>query len=104
LYLTEYTWFALTLAFFSWVLLSCVWLVILCRPGISAVLSLMIIGAIIVLSQFKWGITYMTATFLDVLVIDSDTVNFLIAVFPQLRWWVAGALLVGIPALIIVWR
>ena len=103
-YVTEYTWFAITVGLATWLLLNCFWLLLTRRPAVSAAVSLLMVGGVIVLSQFKWGITYMTATFLDVLLIDTDTVDFLIAVFPQLRWWIAGALVIGIPVLAFLWR
>src|SRR5437868_7071945 len=91
-YLTEHESFAITMAVLSWLLLNFFWLLLLRRPSIAAALSLAMIGGLIVLSQFKWGITYMTATALDLLIIDTDTVAFLTSVFPRLRWWIAGAL------------
>ncbi len=103
-FLTEYSLFAAVLALLSWLLLNCIFLLVLRRPGIAAALSLVVVCAVIVLSQFKWGVTYMTATFLDVIVIDSDTIAFLLQIFPRLRLWLlAGAALV-VPLLVLIWR
>src|SRR3954464_6651118 len=102
-FLTEYTAFAIAMGLLTWALLNFIFLFVLRRPGVAAVLSLVLVGAVIVLSQFKWGITYMTATFLDVLVIDSDTIAFLLQIFPRLKFWAVGALLIGIPVLIALW-
>ena len=60
------------------------------RPGLSAVLSLACSIALVVLSQFKFHILWMTASFIDVMIIDSDTFAFLAMVFPKIR--PAGAL------------
>jgi hypothetical protein len=103
-YSTEYEFFHLALFVLAWGLLNFLLLLIWRRPAISAVLSLALIGGIIVMSDFKWGITYMTATFLDLLVIDTDTFAFLIQIFPKLRWWIAGGFVVGVPLAIVLWR
>ena len=84
-FITEYSLFALALAALTWGLLNFVFLLALRRPGISAALSLAVISFIVVMSQFKFGITWMTLTFLDVLVIDSDTFYFLVQIFPALQ-------------------
>jgi len=104
LYQSEYEAFHILLALLAWGLLNFIWLLILRRPAVSAALSLALIVGITVMSLFKWGITYMTATFLDVLVIDSDTFAFLIQIFPRLRWWIALGFVIGVPTLILLWR
>ena len=73
------------------------------RPGISAALSLAVVSFIILMSQFKFGITWMTLTFLDVLVIDSDTFYFLVQIFPVLRIWLVAGALIFIPGAILIW-
>src|ERR671924_552630 len=64
----------------AWGVLNFFWLVLLRRPLTSAALSLMLIGILIVLSQFKHSVLMMTATFVDVMVIDSATFLFFIRV------------------------
>ena len=51
----------------------------------AAALSLVMIVSMIVLSRFKYDIMEMTLSFLDVLVVDADTVAFLLTIFPDLR-------------------
>ena len=46
---------------------------------------------LILLSQFKQDILIMSANFVDVMLIDADTISFLLTVFPDLRWTVAVA-------------
>jgi len=104
MYLQEYEAYHIVLALLAWMLLNLVWLAILRRPAVAAALSLAVVIAVTVMSQFKWGVTFMTATFLDILVIDGDTFTFLIQIFPRLRWWLLGGLLVGIPVLVVLWR
>ncbi len=103
-FLSEYEFFHLALFVLAWALLNFLFLMVLRRPAISAALSLALVCGIIEMSQFKWGITYMTATFLDLLVIDTDTFAFLIQIFPRLRWWIAGGFIVGIPLAVMLWR
>ena len=49
-----------------------------------AALSLMLIVVLILLSQFKQDILIMSANFIDVLLIDADTISFLLTVVPRL--------------------
>ncbi len=104
IYSSEYGPFATSLAILSWALLNALGLVVFRRPLISAALSLSVLAALIVLSQFKFNITQLTLTFLDFLIVDQDTVSFLLSIFPQLRWPLAIAALVALPAVWILWR
>lgn len=100
----EYGPFAMTLALLTWALLNFLFLALFKRPGVSAVLSLLLVTALIVLSQFKFGITQLTLTFLDFLIIDRDTISFLHSIFPQLRTWLLIATAVALPILWLIWR
>src|SRR6516164_244794 len=104
IYLTEYGPFGLALALFAWTLLNFLWLIVVRRPAVAAALSLAMIGFIISLSQLKFNILEMTLSFFDVLVIDADTVAFLLTIFPELRIAVVIIALVAIPLFIILWR
>src|SRR5882672_10536004 len=65
---TEYGPFAITVALLTWALLNFLWLIVLRRPGVAAALSLALVAMLIGLSQFKYGITQLTLTFLDFLI------------------------------------
>jgi hypothetical protein len=104
LILTEYGPFATTLSFLTLALLIFTGIAIFGRPGIAAALSLALIAALIALSQFKYGILQLTLTFLDFLIIDSDTVSFMNSVFPSLRGQLALAALLAMPLLWLIWR
>src|SRR5712671_6270654 len=104
LILTEYGPFATTLSFLTLALLIFTGVAIFGRPGIAAALSLGLMAALIALSQFKYGILQLTLTFLDFLIIDSDTVAFMNSVFPSLRGQLALAALLSVPALWLIWR
>jgi hypothetical protein len=73
-------------AFFllTWGVLNFVWLALLRRPAVSAALSLLMIVALILLSRLKYDIILTTANFLDVWIINDDTVQFLLMVIPGL--------------------
>lgn len=100
----EYGPFAMTLALLTWALLNFLWLVAFRRPGISAALSLALVAVLIALSQFKYGITQLTLTFLDFLIIDRDTVSFLHSIFPQLKAQSIVLAAVAVPVMWLVWR
>src|SRR5712671_932768 len=55
------------------------------------------------LSKFKHDVVQMTANFIDLMVIDRDTVAFLFTIFPNLRWSVISAGLVTIPLMYALW-
>jgi len=100
----EYGPFANTLALLAWALLNFLLLAVFKRPGISALLALLLVTALIVLSQFKYGITQLTLTFLDFLIIDRDTISFMQSIFPQLRTWLLVATTIALPILWVIWR
>ncbi len=99
----EYGPFANTLALLTWGLLNFALLIVFRRPGVSAALALALVVALITLSQFKFGITQLTLTFLDFLIIDRDTLSFLQSVFPQLRGQLVVLALVAVPVLWAIW-
>jgi sulfatase-like protein len=104
LWLTEYELYHAALFVLAWGLFNFIWLVVLRRPGLSAALSLGMVCGLILLSQFKAGITWVTISFLDFLIIDSDTVSFLFNVFPELRVTALLVAIVAAPLLVLIWR
>src|SRR5450631_599280 len=87
-----------------WALLNCFWLAALRRPAIAALLSLAFVIALILLSQFKYEKLWMTVNFVDVMIIDQDTVAFLLGVMPWLRWRLLLGALIAVPLVVFVWR
>src|SRR5258706_8924645 len=77
MYLTEDGLTGQALFLLAFGLLNSVWLVILRRPGVAAAFSLLPIVLVIVLSKFKFDMLWMTLSFFDVLIVDTDTVAFL---------------------------
>ena len=103
LWQTEDSLFHATLFVLAWALFNCAWLLVLRRPGLSAALSLLMVCALIGLSWFKMSITWATISFFDMLVVDRDTVGFLLAVFPQLRFTLPLAAVGIVTCLVLTW-
>jgi hypothetical protein len=95
---------AFALYLLTWGLLNFFWLAVLRRPAMAALISLAVIETIIQLSHFKFEITWMTITFLDVLIVDTDTFKFLLSVSPALRAGLVVGVIVAIPLLVLIWR
>jgi phosphoglycerol transferase MdoB-like AlkP superfamily enzyme len=88
----------------TWGFLNFFWLTLLRRPITSGALSLTLIVILILLSQFKHSVTIMTVTFADVLIIDFDTIRFLLTIIPGLAWQVGLGVALAIPVLVLLWR
>jgi Sulfatase len=104
LYQTEWNSVHGALALLTWAFLNFLLLAIMPRPALSAALSLAIIAILILLSQFKFEILWTGLSFFDFLIIDHDTVAFLLAITPRLRATILVAAILVIPLLIAVWR
>jgi len=104
LFATEYGPFAITLSLLAWVFVNCVFLLVLPRPGVSAALALVLVALLIALSRFKFDILQLSLTFLDFLIIDSDTFSFMLSVFPRLRAQLIVAGVLAVPVLWVIWR
>jgi hypothetical protein len=87
----------------AWVLLNSLWLALLRRPVVAASASLIVFVVLLLASKFKQDVLIMSANFLDVLLIDADTLSFLLTVYPNLRWWVAGCAAAIVPLLVLFW-
>ena len=68
-----------------WIMLNGLCLVLVRRPTVAALISLEVLVALTLLSQFKFDKLWMTIDFVDVMIIDRDTTAFLLAVFPALH-------------------
>lgn len=88
----------------AWIMLNCLWLVLVRKPIVAALLSLEILLALTLLSRFKFDKLWMTVDFVDVMIVDRDTTAFLLAIFPSLRWWIALAAAATVVAIVVAWR
>ena len=87
-----------------WALLNFFWLTLVRRPLFAAIISLELLVALILLSQFKHAKLWMTADFIDVMIIDPDTTAFLLTAIPSLRLPIAAAATVTGLLLALAWR
>ncbi|TPQ36095.1 phosphoglycerol transferase [Bradyrhizobium guangdongense] len=87
----------------SWGMLNFFWLALLRRPALSGALSLTMVVVLVLLSRLKHDVVQMTVNFIDLMMIDRDTVAFLFTIFPNLRWSVIVAALVILPLMYALW-
>jgi hypothetical protein len=59
---------------------------------------------VVLVSRLKYDIIWMTANFLDVWIVDRDTINFLMSIMPDLYRKVVMAVVVVLPLLALLWR
>jgi hypothetical protein len=87
-----------------WGLLNFLWLTLFRRPIAAALISLEFIVALILLSQFKHDKLWMTVDFVDLMIIDQDTLAFLLAAIPSLRLPIAVAAMGTAALTAVAWR
>src|ERR1700686_350046 len=88
----------------TWGLLNFFWLGLLRRPAVAAALSLAMVVVLVLVSRLKHEIISVTANFLDVMIIDKDTISFLMNIRPDLERNVAISVLIGLPLVGLLWR
>jgi hypothetical protein len=86
-------------ALLTWGLLNFFWLLLLRRPAAAALLSFGTIIALTILSLFKHQFLSRTITFLDLMMVDTETTQFLFNVFPEIGFQIAAAALIFLPFL-----
>src|SRR4051812_7588692 len=101
---TEISLLGMAVFLLVWVMLNCLWLALLRRPTVAALISLGILIVLTLLSRFKFDKLWMTIDFVDVMIIDRDTSAFLLAIFPALRGWLALTAAATVALLIAAWR
>jgi hypothetical protein len=87
----------------TWILLNSLWIIILRRPAAAAGISLVMVVLLIALSLFKHRALTMTISVFDVMVVDADTISFVLATFPDLQWQLTRFAIVAVPLLILIW-
>jgi hypothetical protein len=103
LYATELDLVGQGLFLLTWGLLNCAFILVLRRPLLAGLVSLGIVQLVVAVSQFKFEITWMTITFLDLLIIDPDSIAFLLGRFPDLRIALAAGGLLALPLAVLLW-
>src|SRR3979490_165122 len=59
---------------------------------------------LILVSRLKYDIIWMTANFLDVMIIDNDTISFLLSIVPGLYRNIVISVCVVLPLVVLLWR
>src|SRR6202171_5504542 len=88
----------------AWGILNFFWLVLTRRPAVSAALSLLMIVILVLVSRLKFNIIWMTANFLDVMIVDNDTISFLLSIVPGLTRNIVISVVVVLPLVALVCR
>ena len=101
---TEGDLIAKTAFLLAWIMLNLFWLALLRRPVVAAIISIEFIIALILLSRFKYDMLWMTADFVDLMIIDADTSDFLLKAIPSLKGWVALGAALTVALVIAAWR
>src|ERR1700732_2005680 len=102
--LTEWTATAMTAFALAWGILNFFWLALTRRPILSGVLSLSMMTVLVLLSQLKYHVLLMTANFVDLMIVDTDTVRFLFTIYRALRWIVLLCVIALVPLVVFTWR
>ncbi|MES2749986.1 MAG: sulfatase-like hydrolase/transferase [Pseudomonadota bacterium] len=87
-----------------WGVLNFAWIALLRRPALSGALSLTIIVALMLLSRLKHDIVQMTVNFVDLMMIDRDSIAFMFTIFPSLRWSAVLSAILIVPLMVALWR
>ena len=61
------------------------------------------ISLLIMLSMLKYKVLWMTVDFVDLMIIDHDSIAFLFTIFPNLGWMTLVAAAVLVPVLVLLW-
>jgi hypothetical protein len=88
----------------AWGILNFFWLALSRRPVLAGALSLVMMTVLVLLSQLKYQVLMMTANFVDLMIVDTDTISFLLTIFPALRWIIALSLVALLFVTVLFWR
>lgn len=88
---------------FAWGFFNFCWIALLRRPAVAAAISLAWLVLLILLSQLKHSVLFMTVNFVDLMIVDTDTIDFLMTVHPGLGRQVAIAAGATAVLLVAIW-
>jgi hypothetical protein len=88
----------------TWGIFNFVAIALTRRPLFAGLVSLVLMTLLGLLSQLKYHVLMMTANFVDLMIVDTDTITFLFTIFPALRVIVALCAVALIPVVILAWR
>src|SRR5262249_35318136 len=101
---TESTITAMAAFVLAWGLFNFVAIALARRPLFAGLVALVLMTLLVLLSQLKYNVLMMTANFVDLMIVDTDTVSFLFTIFPGLKVIVALSVAALIPLRICAWR
>ena len=101
---TESSMTAMAAFLLTWGIFNFVAIALTLRPLFAGLISLVLMTLLVLLSQLKYDVLMMTANFVDLMIVDTDTVSFLFTIFPGLKTAVTLTAAALVPLLICAWR
>jgi sulfatase-like protein len=101
---TEFGNAAMAAFLLTWGIFNFVAIALTRRPLFAGLISLVPMTLLVLLSQLKYNVLMMTANFVDLMIVDTDTVSFLFMIFPALKIAVMLSVLALVPLVICAWR
>ncbi|MGO8921728.1 MAG: hypothetical protein ACLQF4_02175, partial [Xanthobacteraceae bacterium] len=93
---TESTIPAMAAFLLAWGIFNFVAIALTRRPLFAGLVSLVLMTLLVLLSQLKYNVLMMTANFVDLMIVDTDTVSFLFTIYPGLK----SAVMLSVAALV----
>jgi hypothetical protein len=87
----------------TWGALNFFWLAVLRRTMTAATLSLLLIIALVALSELKYAALWLQLSFVDLMIIDTDTAEYVLTLFPWLGWAISATAIILLPLLGLIW-
>jgi hypothetical protein len=87
----------------TWGLFNFFWFMVLRRPAVASALSLFMIVVLILLSRLKHEMIWTTANFLDLMIIDPDSISYALDVMPALYRNIIIVAVLPLPVLALLW-
>src|ERR1700746_344971 len=88
----------------TWGIFNLVAIALTRGPLFAGLVSLGPMTLLVLLSQLKYNVLMMTANFVDLMIVDTDTVSFLFTIFPGLKTIVTLSVVALVAMLICAWR
>jgi phosphoglycerol transferase MdoB-like AlkP superfamily enzyme len=100
----EVTIYSMAVFVLTWALLNFVWLVVLRRAAVAAALSLVMIAMVVALSELKFATLWLQLSFVDLMIVDVDSAEYVLATMPWVSWAAAAIAAIVLPLLFLIWR
>jgi hypothetical protein len=100
----EITPYSMAVFVLTWGLLNCFWIVLLRRAAVAAALSLATIALLVALSELKFSALWLQLSFIDLMIVDVDTAEYVLATMPWVIWVAAAIAAAALPLLFLIWR